>query len=192
MERPRKRPEDYYEKKRGWDRARRERLIAAAICIECALLPSREGQRKCEPCAAKARARAGAAWRRDDRMRQRNRERYHGDPQYRAKRLAVAAQWRADNAEVLRESQRLANARRYARNRAIIDAAKSKPCVDCQQTFPPYVMDLDHVRGEKVMAVALMRTMNPDLLMAEIAKCEAVCSNCHRYRTFRRRRGVAA
>lgn len=88
---------------------------------------------------------------------------------------------------MLRESQRKANAKRYARNRALIDAAKSVPCTDCGMTFPPYVMDLDHVRGVKVKAVALLRSHSPELITAEIAKCEAVCANCHRFRTYRRR-----
>lgn len=33
--------------------------------------------------------------------------------------------------------------------RVIIDRYKNQPCVDCGDRHPPYVMDLDHVRGDK-------------------------------------------
>lgn len=72
----------------------------------------------------------------------------------------------------------------YERIRAAIDAAKlGKPCQDCGQTFPPYVMDFDHVpeRGVKKFNVGLAKNLRQ--LAAEIAKCDLVCANCHRIRT---------
>jgi hypothetical protein len=40
-----------------------------------------------------------------------------------------------------------------------LDAVKSYPCQDCDKTYPPYVMDLDHldILGAKVDNVANMR-----------------------------------
>lgn len=51
-------------------------------------------------------------------------------------------------------------------------------------------MDFDHVRGSKVGNVSEMlgSTSLADLLM-EIAKCDVVCANCHRLRTYRPARG---
>lgn len=78
-----------------------------------------------------------------------------------------------------------------ANAQAIVDDAKSVPCVDCGVQYPPYVMDLDHVRGTKFKNVAKMvgRYSRQELL-DEIAKCEVVCSNCHRQRTWDRRQTV--
>lgn len=70
--------------------------------------------------------------------------------------------------------------------RAYIDLEKSKPCVDCNQTFPPYCMDFDHCRGKKKSDVGKMANgmYAVATIAAEIAKCELVCVNCHRKRTF--------
>ena len=70
---------------------------------------------------------------------------------------------------------------------AIVNAAKDKPCADCGVKYPPYVMDLDHVRGEKFKNVTKMiGRYSKEMLLEEIAKCEVVCSNCHRLRTWNR------
>lgn len=68
-----------------------------------------------------------------------------------------------------------------------MDALKSVPCMDCGNKFPPECMDFDHVRGEKKFDVGAGTTRALQVLLDEIAKCEVVCSNCHRSRTRRRR-----
>ena len=75
------------------------------------------------------------------------------------------------------------------RNRKFVQEAKSRPCVDCGIQYPFYVMDFDHVRGKKVENIATMvgHARKLEVLVAEIAKCELVCSNCHRIRTYKRR-----
>lgn len=75
---------------------------------------------------------------------------------------------------------------RMARNKALIDGFKSRPCKDCQRAFPTECMDFDHL-GDKFKGVAKMWNMSPVTIMKEIAKCEVVCSNCHRIRTARRK-----
>lgn len=75
-----------------------------------------------------------------------------------------------------------------ARNKAITDEIKSTtPCTDCGKKYHPFVMDFDHV-GEKDRDVSLLVQAPASVkrLMAEIAKCELVCANCHRMRTFTR------
>lgn len=69
--------------------------------------------------------------------------------------------------------------------------AKDKPCMDCDVKYPYYVMDLDH-RPDEVKLVDPSKL--PSLgsvrkLEQEIAKCDVVCSNCHRQRTFDRKSG---
>lgn len=75
------------------------------------------------------------------------------------------------------------------RNRQIVDQVKSKPCADCKGSFPTIAMDFDHVRGEKKANVAnLVGTGRAvEVILEEIAKCDVVCSNCHRIRTQHRR-----
>jgi hypothetical protein len=59
------------------------------------------------------------------------------------------------------------------------------PCKDCGKIYPHYVMDFDHLR-DKTGTVSHMQTTLPRI-KREIEKCELVCSNCHRIRTYNRR-----
>ena len=63
---------------------------------------------------------------------------------------------------------------------------KSSPCTDCGQSYPPYVMDFDHVNGIKERNISSIADGSTKMLREEIAKCELVCANCHRIRTFKR------
>jgi len=60
---------------------------------------------------------------------------------------------------------------------------KSKPCMDCGGQFHYSQMDFDHKNG-KILEVARMR-YSPSVF-DEIKKCELVCANCHRIRTYQR------
>lgn len=67
-----------------------------------------------------------------------------------------------------------------------LDMLKSKPCLDCFHTYPSVAMDFDHVRNDKVSGVAQMWSWSRAKVLAEVAKCELVCANCHRVRTHTR------
>jgi hypothetical protein len=58
-------------------------------------------------------------------------------------------------------------------------------CADCGWNEWPRGLDWDHVRGTKVTTVAIMiARIGPwSSVLAEMAKCEVVCANCHRLRT---------
>lgn len=72
------------------------------------------------------------------------------------------------------------------RMREYVRLQKSKPCVDCGNEYPYYVMQFDHL-GDKEYAIAnLVNFNNRDKIDQEIAKCEVVCANCHAERTHRR------
>lgn len=75
------------------------------------------------------------------------------------------------------------NARYQRRNKAYIKQSL-KRCVDCG-IEDWRVLEFDHLR-DKRMNVANMLTWSLKALMAEIAKCEVVCANCHRIRTSNR------
>ena len=77
--------------------------------------------------------------------------------------------------------------RRKARNREAIRRAKDQPCADCGRSYPYYVMDFDHVRGTKRFNLSTgAQRFSFENILAEIAKCDVVCANCHRSRTFTR------
>jgi len=77
------------------------------------------------------------------------------------------------------------------RNQDFIRAYKENhPCVDCNTRYPYYVMDFDHLEGfEKLSNVSLLtrQAFSLERIEEEMAKCELVCSNCHRKRTHKRR-----
>jgi hypothetical protein len=86
-------------------------------------------------------------------------------------------------------SSRVGQAAAYVRNsRYLWDYLLEHPCVDCGEA-DPMVLDFDHVRGEKLMAVSRCATQGFSLtrLAAEIAKCDVRCANCHRRITARKR-----
>ena len=86
------------------------------------------------------------------------------------------------------------NDRCKAKSRALSDQLKSRPCTDCGRSFPPYVMDLDHLPGTDKTASPSRygRSASPHKFLAEAAKCEVVCANCHRVRTHERRMAAKA
>jgi hypothetical protein len=80
-----------------------------------------------------------------------------------------------------------ANERRQ-RLRVEVQKLKEKPCTDCKQAFPYYVMDFDHRPGTVKLYEPneLALRCGRKVLEAELAKCDLVCSNCHRIRTYKR------
>lgn len=69
-----------------------------------------------------------------------------------------------------------------------IDEIKAKTaCADCGKNYHPIQMDFDHVSSNKDENVSLLvRSGSRNKVLAEIEKCEIVCANCHRMRTFLR------
>ncbi len=73
------------------------------------------------------------------------------------------------------------------RIRQYVQKAKDNPCTDCGVKYPWYVMDFDHIEDKKFNIGDAVRTVPPlDRVIEEIAKCELVCANCHRIRTYER------
>jgi hypothetical protein len=86
----------------------------------------------------------------------------------------------------MRKEYRSAQKERY---RTVIRDAKSVPCADCGIQYPHYVMDFDHrPEEEKLFNIGMMVSYRPamQVFLDEIAKCDVVCANCHRERTFQR------
>lgn len=102
-----------------------------------------------------------------------------------------------------KEKQREAIRKHYYANRQVyIDKAYRKrealrywirqikeetPCKDCGKNYPYYVMDFDHLEDKKILISKVINSGSWTQTKAEVAKCEIVCSNCHRIRTFKRK-----
>lgn len=105
--------------------------------------------------------------------RQRNREKLN----------QKAREYKRRNPEKAKESWRKC----VAKASDVVYKAKDKPCADCGGRFPLCVMQFDHVRGEKFANLSVLRSRgNVQLILAEIAKCDVVCANCHAIRTCKR------
>ena len=70
----------------------------------------------------------------------------------------------------------------------LLSLKAGRPCTDCGRVYPPQVMQWDHVPGfDKLGDVSAVCWGRPrEEVLAEIAKCELVCANCHNIRTFAR------
>ena len=71
----------------------------------------------------------------------------------------------------------------------VYELKNKTPCTDCKITYPSYVTDFDHIesKGIKLGTVSgLINSGSFRQVQEEISKCEIVCSNCHRERTFKR------
>jgi hypothetical protein len=86
--------------------------------------------------------------------------------------------------------------RNWRRDAAFLDALRNVPCVECGGRFPPWAMEFDHrdaasKRFELTRMVGKISVGNLTRVLAEIDRCDIVCTNCHRDRTFRRRSSTA-
>jgi hypothetical protein len=107
-----------------------------------------------------------------------------------ANQLEAQRRHYAKNSEAIKANVAKVNVRIRERNKAYVDDIKSTTaCTDCNRIYPPYIMQFDHVAGEKRGAVAnLVREgVSLETLQAEIDKCELVCGNCHTERTHSRK-----
>lgn len=90
-----------------------------------------------------------------------------------------------------RQCTRLQMKKRYQHKIDFVrDYKLERGCVDCGYRKHHYALDFDHLPGMgKVNDVASMvaGTYTLDDIKAEIEKCEVVCSNCHRVRSFDRK-----
>jgi len=73
--------------------------------------------------------------------------------------------------------------------RSLVQIKKLCCCCDCGKVFPPCAMDFDHRNPKSkrfVISKKILKKIKLSILIAEIKKCDVVCSNCHRVRTFKR------
>src|SRR3989338_6418805 len=101
-----------------------------------------------------------------------------------AKRRECHKRYYLRNKKLYREK----NIRRRDGLISFVIALKQKPCMDCGVQYPPYVMDFDH-RDKKTKVASINEMINlhsysKNKILKEIDKCDLVCANCHRIRTY--------
>ena len=73
--------------------------------------------------------------------------------------------------------------------RDLVDRLRDQPCADCNERLPITAMEFDH-RDPATKSFTISRMLTHaslDEIRIEAAKCDVVCANCHRMRTYRRR-----
>jgi len=75
---------------------------------------------------------------------------------------------------------------RTLQKRKLWDIKEASGCVDCGEKYPHFMLDFDHLPGhEKVGNVSdVLANYSWDRAKKELEKCEVVCSNCHRLRSY--------
>src|ERR1700677_3665160 len=144
--------------------------------------------------------------RRKDHLNEVRRKRRREDPEYREKtrmdsrasyfkfkekRAAEARLRRKLFPEIFRQRdksravrRRELNAAYHRRLRDYIVKLRSVPCTDCAGQFHHCVMEFDHARGKRLFCISAIK--NRKRLYEEIRKCDVVCANCHKLRTWKR------
>lgn len=97
--------------------------------------------------------------------------------------------WYKRNSRSHMENVRQSHRRTRSQVTTIVNELKRSPCTDCGNSYPPSVMDFDHLDATTKKACVhhlVQKGRSLSMVMREIEKCELVCSNCHRIRTGKR------
>ena len=67
---------------------------------------------------------------------------------------------------------------------------KQRPCLDCGGEYPPFVLEFDHrdpAQKQGTISHMVSARRSRKAIQEEVAKCDAVCANCHKIRECARR-----
>tara|TARA_B110000503_G_scaffold24933_1_gene39284 strand:+ start:13457 stop:13705 length:249 start_codon:yes stop_codon:yes gene_type:complete len=61
-------------------------------------------------------------------------------------------------------------------------------CFDCYVIYPHYILEFDHRPEHKKIDIVyrVLKKFGVDAAWEEVRKCDVVCSNCHKQRTYER------
>ncbi|MEU1008212.1 hypothetical protein [Streptomyces sp. NPDC005890] len=114
-----------------------------------------------------------------------------GASRARARVAAGLPRYTEEEAQLRRQQARVRADRAKEQLTAELTALKlQRGCADCGYRAHAEALDFDHLPGAvKIAGVTRMvsERRSRDAVMAEVAKCEVVCANCHRVRTATRR-----
>ena len=93
--------------------------------------------------------------------------------------------WYSENKDV--QMQRVKDRKNKIRDE-VRAYKESKPCMDCGKFYPHIVMDFDHrePQDKSYNISSVINGGSMKKIWSEIEKCDLVCSNCHRLRTWDR------
>lgn len=93
--------------------------------------------------------------------------------------------WRSDPRARQRHSEAARQWRRAYKDE-IAAIKMDHGCADCGYREHPSALDFDHVRGTKRFNVSQGAARTREDALEEIDKCDVVCANCHRIRSYER------
>lgn len=105
------------------------------------------------------------------------------DRKYRQTENGKAYLRKYSTSEKRRKVSRAFADRKRVERMALFRKLKDVPCADCGNRYPYYVMDFDH-NGNKKFLVTRSWSRSLTAIVDEVAKCDVVCANCHRIRSF--------
>lgn len=100
------------------------------------------------------------------------------DPRYKASRM----KWYYANKE-----KHLTTSREIGHlKKAYLNQLKNVPCKDCGKNYPSYVMEFHHkdIHAKK-FTIGRNYREGWKRLQEEVNKCDVICANCHRIRSFK-------
>ena|ERR1041385_2202337 len=101
--------------------------------------------------------------------------------------------YRKNKSRFIEKNRRNKN-RQRRRRRAILLENKRRQCADCGGTFHPWVMEFDQRESsikEAVVANLVSKGCTDARVVEEMSKCDVVCANCRRMRTYSRLQKVS-
>ena len=96
-------------------------------------------------------------------------------------RAAIRRHYYANKPKYLEKNRR----RRRELKDYVNKIKSSTPCKDCGRSYPYYVMDFDHLHSKIDLIGKFVSSINKSALLRELKKCEVVCANCHRIRSYK-------
>lgn len=80
------------------------------------------------------------------------------------------------------------NRKRTELKRKIWAIKEDSGCIDCGERYPHWMLDFDHKPGEEKIdsPTRILHIYSWEKAIIEIKKCDVVCANCHRIRTYTR------
>lgn len=93
--------------------------------------------------------------------------------------------YEANRERYIQNAAALRRRNRVERTRYLIEFFQAHPCADCGET-DPVVLEFDHLEDKSFEISQQFAERGWQSILDEIAKCDVVCSNCHRRRTAER------
>lgn len=82
------------------------------------------------------------------------------------------------------EKQKKANHRNRLLKQFLADYKLNQKCKDCGYSKHHSALEFIHIKGKKSFNISFAKSISQ--AKKEIEKCEVICSNCHRVRTYNR------